>query len=143
MARTDFDFKDWYDFRGKPVTTLNLDSKGKAHPYDTVGTWQFEAYRVSESYRDELWANPWGKVAEVNRADMPYRFDVSYITSESTCEGIMDGHATSIEECKDMFMRMWGRIKRHKYCNDTLPYEWHHYCEHPFVEVREKEWKVA
>ena len=132
----DFNFEDWYAFDGRPVTTLNLDSKGNARPYDTVGTWQFEAFRRDESHRDELWNNPWPLVAEANRADMPYQFDVSYITSESTAEGIMDGYAMSIEECEDIFIRFWTRIKRHKYCNATLPYEWHNYCEHPFVSER-------
>ena len=143
MAKADFEFEDGYDFRHKPVVTLNLDGKGKAHPYGTVGTWQFEAYRRDDLYRDRLWANPWGLVAEANRADMPYSFNVSYVTSETTCEGILDGYATSFEVCKDIFIRLWGRVKRHKSCNDSLPYEWHNYCEHPFVDVRETKGKVA
>lgn len=136
-----FNFDDWYGFNGKLVTTLNLDAKGNDHEYDTVGTWQFEAWKRDDSERDRLWANPWGLVAEANRADMPYQFNVSYITSESTCEGIIDGYAMSIAECKDIFVRLWNRIKRHKYCNDSLPYEWHDYCEHKFIDIREA--KVA
>lgn len=139
MVKADFAFEEWNDFRGNPVTTLNLDSKGNAKPYDTVGTWQFEAYERNAEHRDELWANPWDKVAEANRADMPYRFDVSYVVSETRAEGIMDGYATSIEECESIFMKMWGRIKRHKYCNDTLPYEWHGYCEHLFIDIRKQQ----
>lgn len=133
----DFDFERWTAWNGKEVSTLSLDSEGRAHPYGTVGTWQFEACERDRDYRERLWAHPWGVVAEANRADMPYGFDVSYITSESTSEGILDGYATSFEECEDIFRRLWGRVKRHKICNWSLPYEWHSYCEHPFVDIRE------
>ena len=139
----DFDFETWTAWNGAEVVTLNLDYDGRVHDYDTVGTWQFEACERGNDGLDRLWANPWGLVAEANRADMPFAFNVSYVTSELTCEGILDGYAMSLDECKDVFVKLWSKIRRHKSCNNTLPYEWHNYCEHPFVDVRETGRKVA
>jgi len=137
MARADFDFEHWAAWNGKEVSTLNLDGRGGAHPYDTVGTWQFECWERDHDHQAKL-AQCGELVARANRTDKDFYWDCSYVSSESHLEGIANGYGDSFEDCERAFMELWNRIRRHRTCSDRLPDDFHHYCKDEFVDGQRK-----
>ena len=128
----DFRFDHYAAWNGKEVSTLNLDHAGNAHDYDTVGTWQFECYERDHDYQRRL--GSMGELyAKANRTDKDFYWDCSYITSETTAEGIADGYGDSFEDCERAFMELWSLIRKHKACDWTLPDKFHNYCKDPFT----------
>ena len=106
----DFDFEHGFNWKGDVCSTLNLDARGRAYEYDTVGTWEFYAYP-----RDTSHVNPF-------HPDLPeFRWDCQYNDAPGHAQGIADGYCHSLEECEREFMEMWPRIRRHKVCTHNLP----------------------
>lgn len=128
-------FERWIGVHGVEVSTINLDHAGNEYEYDTPRTWQFEAYRRDADHLEDLWHNSWPKVAEANRADMPYRWSVSYEWSDSCGEVIADGFAESLDECEEMFERHWHEIRRHKVCSESTD-GLYKLANKPFVDRR-------
>lgn len=128
----DFYFEYVTAWNGREWSTLNLDHAGHVHEYDTVGTWQFECYERDHEHQAYL-ASLGELYAKANRTDKDFYWNCSYITSETTCEGIADGFGDSFEDCKQAFMELWPQIRKHKTCSANLPDKFHHYCKGPFV----------
>ena len=128
MITANFDFDRTENWRGEPCSTLNLDHKGNAYERETAGTWEFYAYERDHEHQAML-AQMGDDIARANRTDMDYYWSVSYIVSDTLCEGIADGYGNSLHDCEMALIELWPTIRRYKTCMGALKskVDMHHY----------------
>lgn len=103
------EFTHDYNWAGDWCSCTNFDRKGNVLPYDTIGSWELYAYPRNMTYHNPM-------QPELSDEKYSYRWDVSFITGENTCEGIADGYADSLEACEQAFLELWSEIRKYKTC---------------------------